>query len=114
MRDPDKARQGYLSRLPGAENLELVKADLLDPESFSDAVAGSEYVFHTASPYVVTVKDPQRDLVDPAVNGTLAVLEACAATTGVKRVVLTSSMAATPTNRKARCLPRTTGTQSRR
>ena len=51
-------------------------------------------MFHTASPYVVDVADPQRDLVDPAVQGTLNVLTACARARGVQRVVLTSSMAA--------------------
>ena len=36
----------------------------------------------------------QRDLVDPAVNGTVGVLEICATTPTVKRVVITSSVAA--------------------
>lgn len=84
-----------LTSLPGAgERLELVSADLLAPDTFRAAVAGCEVVMHTASPYVLDVKDPQRDLVDPAVQGTHAVLDACAAVGGVKRVVLTSSMAA--------------------
>ncbi len=47
-----------------------------------------------ASPYALDVEDPQRDLVDPAVLGTRAMLEACAPASGVRRVVLTSSMAA--------------------
>ena len=47
---------------------------------------------HTASPYTLDAKDPQKDLVDPAVKGTNNVLESKAGT--VKRVVLTSSMAA--------------------
>ena len=51
-------------------------------------------MLHVASPYIVTVKDPQRDLVDPAVDGTKAVLEAAKAAGTVKRVVLTSSVAA--------------------
>ncbi len=39
-------------------------------------------------------KDPQRDLVDPAVKGTLNVLASCTRAPSVKRVVVTSSMAA--------------------
>ena len=35
------------------------------------------FVHHVASPYVLTVNDPQKDLVDPAVNGTLTVLRSC-------------------------------------
>ena len=90
-----RAAVPYLQSLPGAaDRLELVEADLLEPSSFDAAVRGCTTVFHTASPYVIQVDDPQRDLVDPAVNGTLAVLEACAKAADVKRVVLTSSMAA--------------------
>lgn len=96
VRDPDKTRSdGRLTSLPGAaEGLELVAADLLARNAFDDAVTGSEYVIHTASPYVIDVDDPQRDLVEPAVRGTLSVLEACLSTPGVRRVVITSSVAA--------------------
>ncbi len=95
-RDPARAwREGYVTGLPGAaERLELVAADLMMPGAFHQAVAGCEYVIHVASPYVTDVDDPQRDLIDPAVKGTRSVLEACRATDGVKRVVLTSSFAA--------------------
>jgi dihydroflavonol-4-reductase len=85
----------HLRALPGAsDHLELVEADLTVPDSFEAAVRGCAVVFHTASPYVIQVDDPQRDLVDPAVSGTLGVLRACAAAPDVTRVVLTSSMAA--------------------
>jgi dihydroflavonol-4-reductase len=95
-RDVDKAvRQGHLSLLPGAgERLELVQADLLDPGSYHEAARGCEFVVHVASPYVLNVGDPQRDLIDPAVNGTVSVLEAAAGARSVVRVVLTSSFAA--------------------
>jgi dihydroflavonol-4-reductase len=91
----DRARAGHLTGLPGAaERLALVEANLQTPGAFDDAVTGCATVFHTASPYVVDVADPQRDLVDPAVQGTLNVLSACARAPSVRRVVLTSSMAA--------------------
>ena len=85
--------EAALARLPGAERLELVEADLNDAASFVAPARGCDAVVHMASPYAIQVADPQRDLVDPAVNGTRAVL-AAAAGAGVKRVVLTSSMAA--------------------
>ena len=96
VRDPEKIRrEGYLTDLAGAtERLELIAADLLKPESFDHAVQGCEYVIHTASPYAIDVKDAQRDLVDPAVNGTISVLESCLEAGTVRRVVLTSSVAA--------------------
>jgi dihydroflavonol-4-reductase len=81
--------------LPGAdEQLELVAADLVTSHAFDDAVVGCEYVLHTASPYELSPEDPQRDLVDPAVNGTVSVLQACVGSASVRRVVLTSSVAA--------------------
>jgi dihydroflavonol-4-reductase len=95
VRDPSSPRHAHLVALPGAEDrLELVAADLLTPDAFDEAVGGCEYVLHTASPYQIDVADPQRDLVDPAVNGTLSVLEACVTSDSVRRVVLTSSVAA--------------------
>ena len=85
----------FLLGLPGAaERLELVEADLLSEGAYDKAVAGCEVVMHTASPYEINVKNPQTDLVDPAVNGTETVLESCLKSGNVKRVVLTSSIAA--------------------
>ncbi|MEE9904656.1 SDR family oxidoreductase [Chlorobium sp.] len=85
----------FLLGLPGAdERLELVEADLLRKESFLPAFRECEYVIHTASPYVINVKNPAKDLVEPALQGTLGVMEAARANGGVKRIVLTSSVAA--------------------
>ncbi|MEI6639126.1 MAG: SDR family oxidoreductase [Chlorobium sp.] len=85
----------FLLSLPGArDRLELVQADLLAAGTYDQAVAGCEYVIHTASPYQINVKNPQRDLVDPAVIGTETVLESCLKSDKVKRLVLTSSIAA--------------------
>lgn len=92
-----KSSQNYpfLLALPGAaEQLELVEADLLAAGSYDKAVEGCDYVMHTASPYKNKVKNPQTDLVDPAVNGTETLLESCLKSDCVKRVILTSSIAA--------------------
>jgi dihydroflavonol-4-reductase len=69
-------------------------ADLLQPGSFAEAMQGCSIVFHTASPFVTSVKDPQKDLVDPAVLGTRNVLGQADNSPDVTRVVLTSSCAA--------------------
>lgn len=85
----------HLTALPGAaDRLELVEANLLDASGFVAAVQGVDAVMHIASPYVIDVADPRRDLVEPAVTGTRNVLEAAAGSPAVRRVVLTSSMAA--------------------
>ncbi|ORU92697.1 MAG: epimerase [Cycloclasticus sp. symbiont of Bathymodiolus heckerae] len=86
---------GYLTALPGADQcLELVQAELLDDGAFDSIIAGCEYVIHMASPYLLDAKNVQHDLIDPAINGTLNVLNACKRSGSVKKVVLTSSVAA--------------------
>lgn len=88
----NEATVGPLKKL--FPKLELVEADLLGgADSFEKAMAGCEYVMHCASPFKIKVDDPQKDLVDPALKGTEAVMTA-ALKAGVKRVVLTSSIAA--------------------
>jgi len=76
------------------ESLQFFEADLNTSGSFDVAVSGCDFVMHTASPYIINVKDPQKDLVDPALKGTLTVLESCMKEPKVKKVVLTSSLAA--------------------
>ena len=92
--NPDKLK--YLNELaekaPG--NIKYFKADLLDQGSYGEAMAGCELVFHTASPFKIDVKDPQKELIDPAKLGTRNVLEQACKTPSVKRVVVTSSCAA--------------------
>uniref|UniRef100_A0A6N2MLT1 NAD-dependent epimerase/dehydratase domain-containing protein n=1 Tax=Salix viminalis TaxID=40686 RepID=A0A6N2MLT1_SALVM len=104
VRDPnDPKKTQHLRALSGAqERLELFKANLLEEGSFDSIVEGCEGVFHTASPFYHDVKDPQAELLDPAVKGTLNVLGSCAKHPSIKRVVLTSSMAAVAYNGKPR------------
>ncbi|XP_038980592.1 phenylacetaldehyde reductase-like isoform X1 [Phoenix dactylifera] len=91
----DPKRTEHLRALEGAnERLQLFKANLLEEGSFDSVVEGCEGVFHTASPCYVNATDPQAELIDPAVKGALNVFGSCIKTPSVKRVVVTSSMAA--------------------
>lgn len=84
----------HLTSLPdNPGTLHVFEADLTTPGSFDAAVAGCDYAIHIASPFASNVADPQKELVDPAVNGTLNFLRSCKAA-AVKKVVLTSSLAA--------------------
>jgi nucleoside-diphosphate-sugar epimerase len=95
--DPKKTH--HLLALEGAkERLHLMKADLLEKGSFDALVDSCEGVFHCASPFFFDCKDPQAELLDPALKGTLNVLGSVAKTPSVKRVVLTSSEAAVAFN----------------
>ncbi|KAJ0682894.1 putative cinnamyl-alcohol dehydrogenase [Helianthus annuus] len=90
--DPKKTE--HLLALDGAkERLSLFEANLSVEGSFDSAVDGCVCVFHTASPVLLSVDDPQLELLDPAVKGTLNVLKSSAKVESVKRVVLTSSVA---------------------
>ncbi|KAH6790435.1 Rossmann-fold superfamily protein [Perilla frutescens var. frutescens] len=104
VRDPnDSKKVQHLLGLDGAkERLHLMKANLLEEGSFDSLVDGCEGVFHTASPFYHDVKDPQAELIDPALKGTLNVLGSCAKASSVKRIVLTSSIAAVAYNGQPR------------
>lgn len=98
VRNPYKT-QGleHLHRLseqhPG--KLTLHQADLLDRGSFAEAMVGCEVVMHTASPFLVgKIHNAQEQLIRPALEGTHNVLSSVGQTDTVRRVVLTSSVAA--------------------
>ncbi|CAH3146527.1 unnamed protein product [Pocillopora meandrina] len=75
--------------------LELVEADLMNKDSWQEAVKDCTYVIHVASPFPAVNPSNEMEVIGPAVEGTKNVLQACAQTKGgVKRVVLTSSVAA--------------------
>ena len=88
--------QPLLDLVPDAKYpLELVEADLSNKESWVPAVEGCVYVFHVASPFPAPDdKTPEEDLIRQAVGGVENVLAACAESGTVKRVVVTSSIAA--------------------
>ncbi|KAJ8768013.1 hypothetical protein K2173_020953 [Erythroxylum novogranatense] len=92
----------HLLNLPAAAHVELrvFEADLLDSDAISRAVEGCQGVFHVASPCSLEdPKDPEKELLLPAVQGTLNVMEA-AKKFNVRRVVLTSSISALIPNPK--------------
>ncbi|WP_220794457.1 SDR family oxidoreductase [Nocardioides pelophilus] len=98
VRDPQKpSGLEHLHALAKAHpgRLTLHAADLLAEGSYTEAMAGCELVIHTASPFLVgRIKDAQRQLIRPALEGTRNVLASVDATPSVKRVVLTSSVVA--------------------
>ena len=60
MKTDDPKKTQHLMSLEGAkERLQLFKADLLEEGSFDSLVNGCQGVFHTASPVLVSVTDPQ-------------------------------------------------------
>ena len=50
---------------------------MLNEESIATALAGSTFVVHTASPFVLANPADPDTLIKPAVEGTTAVMRAC-------------------------------------
>eukprot|EP01018_Ginkgo_biloba_P011318 Gb_10028 [translate_table: standard] len=100
VRDPEnKAKVSHLLNLPGAtDRLKLFRAELCEDGSFDAAVAGCNGVFHVATPTEFMPKDPENDLIKPAIEGTLNVLKSCTKVDSIKRVVVTSSAATVSIN----------------
>lgn len=97
VRDPDNEENvGHLLTLveAPAHPLELVRGDVMQPDTLDAPLEACELVCHMASPVRLFAKDPQRDIVDVAVKGTENVLAAVGRVGAARRVVLTSSVAA--------------------
>lgn len=96
VRNPARERQVHAtvaSQVDPAHRLTVHQADLTSDEHWDNVIEGCDYVLHVASPFPAKQpKDPD-DLIVPAREGTLRVLGK-ALDHGVKRVVVTSSVAA--------------------
>uniref|UniRef100_A0ACD5WTT0 Uncharacterized protein n=1 Tax=Avena sativa TaxID=4498 RepID=A0ACD5WTT0_AVESA len=103
------------------ENLNLLKADMLDYDAVRAAFSGCQGVFHVASPVPIDkmvdkeaskrgcqgvfhvaspvpidkMVDKEREMMAPTVNGTKNVLKACSATSVQKLIVVSSGAAVT-------------------
>ncbi len=96
----DAVRSAVATQVPPEGRLSFFAADLLSDTGWESAVEGCEYVLHVASPLGQGVPKGT-DLVGPAREGTLRVLRA-ASRQGVRRVVVTSSIAAAQPPRSVR------------
>ncbi|KAJ7016547.1 hypothetical protein C8F04DRAFT_1160741 [Mycena alexandri] len=95
VRSPDKGK--HLTELFASygDKFELVIVpDITKEGAFDEAVKGVDAIEHTASPYHFQADDPA-ELIEPAVKGTVGILESARKYgKSIKRVVVTSSTAA--------------------
>lgn len=86
----NKAKYQYLYDLVPAknDNLTFVDAELTNKESWLKAVEGCQYVFHIATHMPRGSPKDENEVIIPAVEGTLNVLEA-SLEKGVKEVLVT-------------------------
>ena len=91
---PRETFASYGSKLTFAIVSDITKADLY-AAAFADTAAPVTGVINVAAPFALKVEDNRRDLLDPAVGGATAILEAARLYgPAVRRVVNTSSFAA--------------------
>ncbi|XP_047335205.1 putative anthocyanidin reductase [Impatiens glandulifera] len=105
VRHPDKCL--HLLPIWGGEEisnrLRIFKADLFQEGSFDECVSGCHGVFHVAAsmdfttPLITTTQQDlenyvQSHIIEPAVKGTLNLLNSCSKALSVKRIVFTSSI----------------------
>lgn len=84
--------QAIAQDTPG--KLRLFEANLLRHGDYQVPMQGCQVVIHTASPFLAgRVRKPQRDVVDPILEGISNVLLSVEETPSVQRVVFTSSLA---------------------
>lgn len=76
--------------------LRLFEADLTVPESFDAAAQGCVTVYHVASPFLMEeqIKDAEKEVIEPALQGTRNVLATVERNINVELVVMTSTVGA--------------------
>ncbi|WFC97297.1 hypothetical protein MYAM1_000006 [Malassezia yamatoensis] len=69
-------------------------SDIRNADELKQAFDGVTHVQHVASPYHMNFSDARKEMLDPAIDGTKAVLEAAHSSPTVQQVLITSSFAA--------------------
>ena len=93
LRDIKKEREVRLAlgnKIKG-DNFEVCKLNLLDDIGWDNSTSNCDYLMHIASPCIVKEPKDEKEIIDPAVKGTLRALKA-AHKSNVKKVILTSSI----------------------
>lgn len=89
----------HLTDETALDRLTFVELDLTRDDGWTEAAKNCDVLMHTASPFPLTSPKDESDLIRPAVDGTLRALKA-AHTSGITRVILTSSVVAIEANTK--------------
>lgn len=85
--------KSQFSQYSSAIDVEVVK-DQLATGAYDAATKNVEAIIHTASPFIMTAKDNEEELIKPAIAMATNMLNAAHKSPSVKLIVLTSSLAA--------------------
>jgi nucleoside-diphosphate-sugar epimerase len=89
--DKGNAIQQRYSHL--GDKFDIVVVNDLVTGDLTEALKGIRAVIHVASPFTGVVHDPKKDMLDPAIEGTLNVVRSTHKA-GIKRIIITSSLVA--------------------
>ena len=80
---------------PGSKLAFVIVPDISADNAYDEAVKGVKYIIHSASPVIkgegFTPDQYETELIAPALEGTVSILDAAYKTPGIKRIVITSS-----------------------
>ncbi|RFU34183.1 hypothetical protein B7463_g2155, partial [Scytalidium lignicola] len=100
----EKIRKAYPNVPKSSLDFVIVK-DIAQEGAFDEVVKSDppfEAVIHTASPYHYKTTEPRKDLLEPAILGTVGILKAIkAGASSVKTVVITSSFVSVVNNKRS-------------
>ncbi len=90
----NKSKYEHLQTLANANNLEVCTLDVRDIKMLEDFVKGCDILVHAGTPFILDVKDPEKELFEPTVQGTRNFLEVISKSESLKKVVFIASVAA--------------------
>lgn len=81
---------------PGSKLTFVIVPDILADNAYDEAVKGVKFIIHVASPVIkgennFTPEQYETHLIAPAIKGTTSILTAAHKTSGIQRIVITSS-----------------------
>lgn len=85
----DQDKYAHLKALPNSHRLEIVEGKLTEKDSWEAILSGCGAVIHCASPVPFKAPKQELEVIYPAVEGTLAILQA-AVNLGINRIIMTS------------------------
>jgi len=81
------------NKVKNLKQLSFIEADLSSDKNWSEAMKNRKYVFSVASPVFFDEPKDETEAIQPALKGTMRILQAAQAE-GVKRVIMTSNFGA--------------------
>ena len=89
----NKGKYEHLETLNNAHNLEVCALDVCNVNMLEKFATGCNILVHAGTPFKLDVKDPQKELFDPTVQGTRNFLDVISKSKELKKVVIIASIA---------------------